>query len=207
MKLAAISLALTALAAGTAAQSLSDLPKCAQDCATNAIPQECGLDVKCICSAQSFIASITCCVAKACSPADQDGFAFQPMLWYGWNRADFFIATATIKFADNLCGIAGVTTLPQTAVCTTTATASAASAASGSTSVVATTTASTTASATANSSAPSASSTTASHTSSGSASATTPSGTSAAAPIAQTRNGGVIAGVGAAAVLAAMLLA
>ncbi|KAL1987649.1 hypothetical protein VTN96DRAFT_2890 [Rasamsonia emersonii] len=186
MKLAAISLALTALAAGTAAQSLSDLPKCAQDCATNAIPQECGLDVKCICSAQSFIASITCCVAKACSPADQD---------------------ATIKFADNLCGIAGVTTLPQTAVCTTTATASAASAASGSTSVVATTTASTTASATANSSAPSASSTTASHTSSGSASATTPSGTSAAAPIAQTRNGGVIAGVGAAAVLAAMLLA
>ncbi|KAL1965628.1 hypothetical protein VTN77DRAFT_5305 [Rasamsonia byssochlamydoides] len=197
MKLAAISLAFTALVAGTAAQSLSDLPQCAQNCATNAIPAQCGLDVKCICSTQSFIASITCCVAKACDQADQE---------------------ATIKFADSLCSTAGVTNLPQSAVCTTAASATgsqtstasestASSETSSSSATAASTTASTTASSTASSSGSSTSSTATSKTSSVSASAVSPSGTSAAAPIAQTQNGGVIAGAGAAAVLVAMLLA
>ena len=42
-------------------------------CVANSIPASCNLAPKCICSASSFIAGVTCCVAKVCSVADHEG--------------------------------------------------------------------------------------------------------------------------------------
>ncbi|KAK2806877.1 hypothetical protein FQN51_005677 [Onygenales sp. PD_10] len=86
----------TALLALASAQGLGGLPKCAQNCALNSIPKDCGLDVKCICTADSFIDAITCCVAGDCSAEDQE---------------------KTIQFAKGICGTAGITDIPDSAVC------------------------------------------------------------------------------------------
>ncbi|KAI1938384.1 hypothetical protein LOZ12_003457 [Ophidiomyces ophidiicola] len=102
--------ALTSLVALASAQ-FPGLPACAQDCATNSIPKNCGIDVKCICSATSFLDAITCCVAQKCSTSEQE---------------------ATIKFANGICGTAGVTNLPQSAVCSTAPTPSGSSSSSSS---------------------------------------------------------------------------
>ncbi|EEP82992.1 predicted protein [Uncinocarpus reesii 1704] len=99
MKFSTVAVALTSLvAAATALDPIKDLPPCAQECATNSIPKHCGIEVKCICTAASFLEAITCCVAQKCSPADQQ---------------------ATIKFANGICGTEGITNLPQSAICTT----------------------------------------------------------------------------------------
>ncbi|KAI1914734.1 hypothetical protein LOZ58_006337 [Ophidiomyces ophidiicola] len=100
--------ALTSLVALASAQ-FPGLPACAQECATNSIPKNCGIDVKCICSATSFLDAITCCVAQKCSSSEQE---------------------ATIKFANGICGTAGVTNLPQSAVCSTAPTPSGSSSSS-----------------------------------------------------------------------------
>ncbi|OJJ47456.1 hypothetical protein ASPZODRAFT_24385 [Penicilliopsis zonata CBS 506.65] len=101
MKLYQITLAATALLAPVFATSISDLPTCAQSCATNAIPSSCSLiDIKCICESGTFITDIACCVASSCDSADQE---------------------KTIEYADELCGSAGVSDLPQSATCATTA--------------------------------------------------------------------------------------
>ncbi|OAX77125.1 hypothetical protein ACJ72_08580, partial [Emergomyces africanus] len=62
------------------AQGLGGLPDCAKACAGNAIPKECGLDVKCICTAEAFLTGITCCVAKSCNEEDQKSkYALYPL--------------------------------------------------------------------------------------------------------------------------------
>jgi len=94
------------------AQDFSGLPKCAQTCATSSIPASCNLDVKCICTAQAFITSITCCVAGACDTADQQ---------------------TTQQFAAALCGGVGVTNLPSAASCAATSSGPAATGGANST--------------------------------------------------------------------------
>ncbi|KAK0717903.1 hypothetical protein B0T26DRAFT_751900 [Lasiosphaeria miniovina] len=72
MKIPSALLAL-ALATVAAAQSPS-LPTCAKGCADQFISNgigNCNLDAKCICSDKDFISNISCCVAGACNPADQ----------------------------------------------------------------------------------------------------------------------------------------
>ncbi|KUL83653.1 hypothetical protein ZTR_11046 [Talaromyces verruculosus] len=174
--------------ANVAAQDFGSLPPCAQGCATNAIPASCGLDVKCICSASSFITSVSCCVATACDAADQQ---------------------TTIQFAEQLCAGAGVTNIPSAAGCSATgaATGATTSAAAGSTATSiasaassAVTSAKTSASAVSSSVA---ATTTASGTASSSASSS--SHTGAATPLAK-GNGVAAAGAGAAALLAAIFV-
>ncbi|MCJ1301188.1 hypothetical protein MMC08_003987 [Hypocenomyce scalaris] len=83
--------ALAVLAAPFAgAQSLSDLPTCAQGPAEAGIGATgCALtDFQCICTAQAFISSLTTEIQSACSPSDQ---------------------AATLAFAQQLCGSVGVT--------------------------------------------------------------------------------------------------
>ncbi|KAJ5085585.1 hypothetical protein N7532_010356 [Penicillium argentinense] len=98
MKLSQITLALTALLSTAFAQGLGDLPDCARDCATDAIPASCGIDVECICTTKSFISDISCCVAKKCSEDDQD---------------------TTLEVAKNICARGGVTDLPSSITCST----------------------------------------------------------------------------------------
>lgn len=76
-------------------QSLAGLPECAKPCAAN-LPAECGrTDFKCICGSSDWISGISCCVLKACSPADQQ---------------------KTIDTAKGYCSIVGIT-LPSVASC------------------------------------------------------------------------------------------
>ncbi|KAK2748264.1 hypothetical protein FQN57_000922 [Myotisia sp. PD_48] len=98
MKLSAIALA--GIIATVSAQSLADLPSCAQNCVGNSLPESCGpIDIKCICSNQAFLSGLSCCVAKACSPTD---------------------IGRTLTVARGLCSVAGVTNLPTSASCPTT---------------------------------------------------------------------------------------
>ncbi|KAK2812420.1 hypothetical protein FQN50_001421 [Emmonsiellopsis sp. PD_5] len=94
----------TTLLALASAQGLGGLPKCAQNCALNSIPKDCGLDVKCICTADSFIDAITCCVADSCSAEEQERL---------------IDGKETIQFAKGICGTAGITDIPDSAVCST----------------------------------------------------------------------------------------
>ncbi|KAJ5130127.1 uncharacterized protein N7515_006166 [Penicillium bovifimosum] len=87
---------LAALLTTAAAQGLGDLPGCSKFCATGAIPKDCGLDIKCICEAKSFLTEVTCCVAHECSKEDQE---------------------TTIKAAKSICARGGVTDLPEEVVC------------------------------------------------------------------------------------------
>ncbi|KAL2828683.1 hypothetical protein BDW59DRAFT_159481 [Aspergillus cavernicola] len=97
MKLQFLALALVACLSSAAAQGMPGLPACAQDCATGAIPDACGLiDVECICAERTFIDDMACCVGKSCQPEDQD---------------------AALEFANGICGGAGITDLPQSATC------------------------------------------------------------------------------------------
>ncbi|PYI09017.1 hypothetical protein BO78DRAFT_48657 [Aspergillus sclerotiicarbonarius CBS 121057] len=105
MKLYHLPVAFLAGLSLVAAQGMESLPACARDCATGAIPKSCSaIDVGCICSNTSFITSISCCVATACSEQDQK---------------------SAITFAQQICSGAGVTDLPQSAGCTSGSTASA----------------------------------------------------------------------------------
>ncbi|KAL8285095.1 hypothetical protein RB600_009504 [Gaeumannomyces tritici] len=99
MKTSAV-LAALALAVATNAQTAGDLPKCAQDCANQFLLSgigNCGRDPKCICSNQSFISDISCCLAKpgGCGADDQK---------------------KAITFAAQLCQANGVT-VPNEVVC------------------------------------------------------------------------------------------
>jgi len=80
-----------------AAQDLSSLPSCAVTCAINAIGATgCATtDAKCICTATSFLSGVQTCISTACNATDQ---------------------AATLAFAQQFCGSAGVTiTLPTAA--------------------------------------------------------------------------------------------
>ncbi|KAL3455690.1 hypothetical protein BJX64DRAFT_271934 [Aspergillus heterothallicus] len=97
MKLQSLAIVLATCLSSAAAQGLSELPTCAQECATGSIPKECSLiDIECICGSESFIADMACCVGKSCESSDQD---------------------AALEFANGLCEGAGITNLPQTATC------------------------------------------------------------------------------------------
>ncbi|KAJ6137699.1 hypothetical protein N7471_004185 [Penicillium samsonianum] len=91
-----ITFALAALLSTAAAQGLGDLPDCSKTCATGSIPQNCGIDFKCICESKSFLDGVACCIADKCSKADQE---------------------TTIKVAKSICARGGVTDLPTEVVC------------------------------------------------------------------------------------------
>ncbi|PLB46965.1 hypothetical protein P170DRAFT_428217 [Aspergillus steynii IBT 23096] len=102
MKFHYLSLALAACLSTAAAQGLDSLPSCAKGCATDAIPDHCGMiDVGCICSDKSFISSISCCVSSKCSDDDQKSR----------------LVPAVIQFANQICSGAGVKDLPKSASC------------------------------------------------------------------------------------------
>lgn len=72
MKFTAV--ALVAAAAVVSAQSIGDIPSCAQTCLLPALQATgCDLtDFKCSCSNTEFVTGSTACIQKACSPADQE---------------------------------------------------------------------------------------------------------------------------------------
>ncbi|KAJ9602542.1 hypothetical protein H2200_013085 [Cladophialophora chaetospira] len=85
---------ISSLLSFAAAQDLSQLPSCAVTCALNAIGATgCqATDAKCVCSATSFLSSVQTCISTACNATDQ---------------------AATLAFAQQYCGSAGITiTLP-----------------------------------------------------------------------------------------------
>lgn len=51
----------------------NDCVSSSDSCVSNSIPASCNLAPACICSSTSFIQGVTCCVAKACDKADQEG--------------------------------------------------------------------------------------------------------------------------------------
>jgi len=102
MKAILFGVALT-LAGLTSAQP--GLPTCAQSCVTqftsgSNIGSCNSLDIACICSNSNFLGGIACCLAGACSPADQ---------------------VAATNYAQSFCKISGVTDLPTAVSCTSTA--------------------------------------------------------------------------------------
>ncbi|KAF2665983.1 hypothetical protein BT63DRAFT_427768 [Microthyrium microscopicum] len=86
---------IAAFAALAQAQSLSDLPKCAQTCVGTSLGSTgcSSLQIDCICKSSKWISDLSCCVAGTCSTADQQN---------------------TITFAQQLCQTVGVT-LPTSA--------------------------------------------------------------------------------------------
>ncbi|KIN02449.1 hypothetical protein OIDMADRAFT_18318 [Oidiodendron maius Zn] len=114
MKTATLTLAV-ALATGAVAQ-LGTLPSCATTCLTQYTTggQIAGcnkIDIKCICSNKDFLSGIACCLASSCSPADQE---------------------AAVQYAESLCSTNGVTNLPPSVTCDSTASSTPTSAASSS---------------------------------------------------------------------------
>ncbi|KAI0398624.1 hypothetical protein F5Y17DRAFT_470733 [Xylariaceae sp. FL0594] len=90
------------------AQDLGALPDCARSClaefTTGGSIGNCRqLDAQCICSSDSFISGIACCLAKACDAADQ-------------KRA--------VDYAISFCSTQGVTDLPTAVSCATAASVS-----------------------------------------------------------------------------------
>ncbi|KAJ5650077.1 Cell wall protein TIR3 [Penicillium longicatenatum] len=186
--------------ASVANAQLSSLPKCAQSCATNAIPASCGVDVACICDNKSFLGDIACCIAGKCTEAEQE---------------------ETLKAAKGICSAGGVTDLPSTVACTTGASSTTASGTSttssdsaSTTSTSGTTTASgseTTISGTAETTTTKSSSTTTSGTEntstsgSATASSTSAAATNGGAVLGQNKDASFMAAAGAAAAFAILI--
>ncbi|KAF3915976.1 hypothetical protein AA313_de0208042 [Arthrobotrys entomopaga] len=72
MKFSAVTL--VAVAAVASAQSIADIPACAQTCLLPALQATgCSLtDFKCSCSNEDFVSGSTACILKACSPSDAE---------------------------------------------------------------------------------------------------------------------------------------
>ncbi|KAJ5911293.1 Cell wall protein TIR3 [Penicillium subrubescens] len=100
MKFTQFTLAAAALLVTVSAQGLDALPDCSKSCATSSIPASCGLNVQCICADKSFLSNIACCVADKCSQADQE---------------------TTLQVAKGICSRGGVTDLPSTISCASSA--------------------------------------------------------------------------------------
>ncbi|KAJ5678638.1 Cell wall protein TIR3 [Penicillium macrosclerotiorum] len=185
MKLTQITLAATALFATAIALSLDDLPSCATSCATDAIPAKCGIDVECICSDSSFLSDITCCVATACSTADQE---------------------TTLKVAKSICASGGVTNLPTTVACSSTASSTGTETSSKTSSKTESkTTTATNASETTLTGSATTSAASATETGSSSAAASSAAATTGAAILGQTKDSSLMAAAGAAAAFAVFL--
>lgn len=91
-------LTLTAFGAVALAQvNLGDLPSCARACIGTSVnvPGCTGLDIRCICSNESFLNDVACCLSRECNQADQQNAA---------------------SFASSLCSSAGVN-VPSEVVC------------------------------------------------------------------------------------------
>lgn len=115
------------LAGASLVAAQNGLPTCAESCVSNfTTGQEIGgcnsLDIKCICSQQTFLSDIACCLAGACDAADQQ---------------------TAIGYAQNICGTAGVT-VPSSVVCTANATTTGNASTSATASATKSTTSSTT---------------------------------------------------------------
>ncbi|OLL23958.1 GPI-anchored CFEM domain protein [Neolecta irregularis DAH-3] len=97
-----------ALAALTAAQSIGDLPACAQLCLANGISGSgcTAANIKCVCASTAFLEGLASCVRERCSPADR---------------------VVVANFATTLCSGAGVT-IPADIVSSVTAAAATAAA-------------------------------------------------------------------------------
>ncbi|KAF3393812.1 GPI anchored CFEM domain protein C [Penicillium rolfsii] len=136
MKFTHFTLAAAALLVTVSAQGLDDLPACSTSCATSSIPASCGLSVPCICADKSFLSNIACCVADKCSQADQESMSLSDsdrMPEYSLTNV-FLIAAATLQVAKGICSRGGVTDLPSTIACTSSASSSSGSTATTSTS-------------------------------------------------------------------------
>ncbi|KAH8603087.1 hypothetical protein B0O99DRAFT_588134 [Bisporella sp. PMI_857] len=102
MKTNFFAIAVAALAGFCSAQG--SLPSCAQNCVIqftsgSSIGDCSNVDAKCICSSPTFLSDIACCLAGACSPADQQ---------------------SATDYAKSFCAISGVTNLPDAVVCSST---------------------------------------------------------------------------------------
>ncbi|KAG4031588.1 hypothetical protein MFRU_009g03490 [Monilinia fructicola] len=112
MKTNFIAFTITSVLAGlTSAQN--GLPTCAQSCVTqytsgSQIAGCANLDIACICSNDSFLSGIACCLAAACEAADEQ---------------------IAVAYAQNLCKTSGVTDLPSVVSCAATASPTASSSA------------------------------------------------------------------------------
>ncbi|KAK3487433.1 uncharacterized protein B0T23DRAFT_385894 [Neurospora hispaniola] len=92
-----------AFASFAAAQDLGNLPPCATECATPYLTNgigNCGRDPKCICTDETFIKDIQCCLLEKCSASDID---------------------AAAGFASTFCKNNGATNFPTKATCATVA--------------------------------------------------------------------------------------
>ncbi|KAI9670357.1 MAG: hypothetical protein M1817_004400 [Caeruleum heppii] len=91
-------LVLSAFSAVALAQvNLGDLPSCARGCIGTSVnvPGCNGLDIRCICSNQSFLGDIACCLQRECNQSDQEN---------------------AVRFASSLCSSAGVD-VPDSVAC------------------------------------------------------------------------------------------
>ncbi|KAI1814749.1 hypothetical protein GGS20DRAFT_585238 [Poronia punctata] len=103
MKFAIATFAL--LTSAVLAQDLGALPSCAKKClsefTTGGKIGDCDqLNAKCICSSDSFLDNIACCLADACEPDDQK---------------------KAVDFALSFCSTQGVANLPKSVTCATAA--------------------------------------------------------------------------------------
>ncbi|OAP59136.1 hypothetical protein AYL99_06434 [Fonsecaea erecta] len=92
--LAVAAVGLASLLHFAAPQDLSGLPACAVTCAVNAISSTgcSATDAACVCTATSFLSGVYTCISGACNATD---------------------IAATLQFAEQYCGSAGVSiTLP-----------------------------------------------------------------------------------------------
>ncbi|KAI1845322.1 hypothetical protein JX265_005479 [Neoarthrinium moseri] len=114
MKITLVALAGVSLVAA----QFDGLPQCAQGCVTKftsgsnigGCPQ---IDAKCICSQQTFLSDIACCLASVCNAADQQ---------------------AAVDFAIKFCSTQGVQ-VPTAVSCSTTATSTATGSGTGASTV------------------------------------------------------------------------
>ncbi|KAI9779887.1 MAG: hypothetical protein M1816_003312 [Peltula sp. TS41687] len=97
MKSTLAALLITGFSTVIAAQSLADLPKCAQGCVGSSVsvPGCQSFDIRCICSNRDWLQGVACCLAKACSSEEQAN---------------------AVKFAGSFCATAGVT-VPNQVTC------------------------------------------------------------------------------------------
>ncbi|GME62752.1 CFEM domain-containing protein [Neofusicoccum parvum] len=162
------------------------LPTCAQKCVGTDFGGCSTVDVKCICANKELLTGLACCVSTGCNAADQE---------------------TVINFAQNLCKPQGVTDLPTTATCASSASSATSSASSGTASTTASSAASASASAT-GSAASSASSAASSVASSAASAASSAAASASAATTAGSGAGscqGNAAGMGFGLVLAGLL--
>ncbi|KAK1780151.1 hypothetical protein QBC45DRAFT_409203 [Copromyces sp. CBS 386.78] len=108
-----------AFASFAAAQDLGNLPSCATECATPYLANgigNCNRDPKCICTDETFIKDIQCCLLEKCQPDQLDAAAGFAVTFCKNNGATNFPTKATCATA---AANTGSTSASATAVVTT----------------------------------------------------------------------------------------